>query len=408
MTRWVPRVAVAAYHHNSSQSHVGEAGLVALANVPLHFILFTFHAMAKTVRNLWSSVVSWDNLLLAYRRCRRRKRYKRRATAFEHLALEQLLQLQQDLASETWKPGQYHHFHVTDPKPRLISAAPFPDRVVHHAVVNVLEPIFERRFIFDSYACRKGKGTHRAISRAQHYLRRFPWSLKTDIVKFFPSVDHEIILNRLSRVIADPILLRLVGRIIDSGAGIHADDITPHWFTGDQLLDAARPKGLPIGNLTSQFFANVLLDPVDHFIKEVLRVPGYVRYADDLMLFGETKEELWQVRDALKQRLSEIRLRLHKNKTHIRPSSSGVLLLGLRVWPNQIRLSQQAIRRFNRRRRRMQHEFARGQINCQAIQDSLSCWSAWTKQANASQIQKTLTRKIRLKRDPKQNKSTEP
>ncbi len=354
--------------------------------------------MAKTVRNLWSSLVSWDNLLLAYDRCRRRKRYKRRATEFEHLALDQLLQLQNDLSSETWQPGKYHHFHVTDPKPRLISAAPFPDRVVHHAVVNVLEPIFEQRFVFDSYACRKGKGTHRAIARAQHFLRRFPWYLKTDIVKFFPSVDHEIMLARLSRVVADPVLLRLIGRIIDSGAGIHADDVTPHWFPGDQLLDAARPKGLPIGNLTSQFFANVLLDPVDHFIKEVLRVPGYVRYADDLLLFGETKEELWHVRDALQQRLSENRLRLHKNKTHVRPSSSGVLFLGLRVWPDEIRLSQQAIKRFNRRRRRMQYEFSTGQINCQTVQDSIRCWSAWAEQANASQIRKTLIRKIRLKR----------
>jgi RNA-directed DNA polymerase len=357
--------------------------------------------MAKTVRNLWSSVVSWDNLLLAYNRCRRRKRYKRRATQFEHLAMDQLLQLQQDLAAETWQPGKYHHFQITDPKPRLISAAPFPDRVVHHAVVNVLEPIFERRFIFDSYACRKGKGTHRAIARAQHFLRRFPYYLKTDIVKFFPSVDHEIMLARLAKVIADPALLRLIGRIIDSGAGIHADEMAPAWFPGDQLLDAARPKGLPIGNLTSQFFANVLLDPVDHFIKEVLQVPGYVRYADDLLLFGATKQELWQVRESLQLRMNENRLRLHKHKTHVRPSSSGVLFLGLRVWPDQIRLSQQAIKRFNRRRRRMQHEFSNGQINCKTVQDSVRCWSAWAEQANASQIRKTLVRKIRLKRNSK-------
>lgn len=357
--------------------------------------------MANTFRNLWSSVVSWDNLLLAYDRCRRRKRYKSRATQFEHLALDQLLQLQDDLASETWQPGTYHHFHVTEPKPRLISAAPFPDRVVHHAVVNVLEPIFERRFIFDSYACRKEKGTHRAIARAQHFLRRFPWYLKTDIVKFFPSVDHEFMLDRISRVVADPVLLRLIGRIIDSGAGIHAEDINPHWFPGDQLLDAARPKGLPIGNLTSQFFANVLLDPVDHFIKEVLRVTGYVRYADDLLLFGATKDELWKVRDAVQQLLGENRLRLHKNKTHVRLSASGVLFLGLRVWPDETRLSQQAIKRFNRRRRRMQHEFSNGQINCQTVQNSIRCWSAWAEQANASQIRKTLIRKIRLTRASK-------
>jgi len=361
--------------------------------------------MAKTYRNLWPQVISWDNLLLAYQRCRRRKRYKSRATQFEHLGLDQLLQLQHELSEETWQPGNYHHFRITDPKPRLISAAPFRDRVVHHAIVNVLEPIFEPKFIFDSYACRKEKGTHRAIKRAQSLLRQFPWYLKTDIVKFFPSVDHEIMMSVLASVIKDPSLNRLLNQVIHSGTDIHKDESSPFWFPGDSLLDAARPKGLPIGNLTSQFFANVLLNPVDHVIKETLRIPGYVRYADDLLLFGHSKAELWEIAERLENRFAEHRLRLHPQKTHVRPSHSGVLFLGMRVWADQKRLSQQAIRRFNRRRRKLQWQFANGEIDCNAVSTSITAWSSWAADANSSQIRKTLMRKFRLQRVSKQHRA---
>ena len=354
--------------------------------------------MAKTFRNLWPQLVSWDNLQLAYRRCRRRKRYSRRATEFEAAAMQNLLELQQELTLDTWTPGEYYHFSITDPKPRLISAAPFRDRVVHHAVVNVLEPLFEPRFVFDSYACRRGKGTHRAIRRAQHYLRRFPWYLKTDLVKFFPSVDHEVLLQCLRRTISDPRVLGLLQRIIASGDGIHSAELSPHWFHGDNLLDAARPKGLPIGNLTSQFLANVLLNPLDHLIKERLRVPGAIRYADDFLLFGQSKQQLWDVRGCVQDWLHAHRLRLHPQKTHVRPSGHGVLFLGMRVWGNELRLSQQAIRRFNRRRRLLQHEFLAGRIGCDTVDTSLRCWRAWADLANSSQIQQVLHRKVRLRR----------
>lgn len=166
--------------------------------------------MARSWTGLYPEVCSWQNLLLAYRRCRRRKRYAPDAAEFDYDWESRLLQLQSDLASESWFPGPYRHFHISDPKPRMISAASFSDRVVHHAVVNVLEPIFEPRFVLDSYACRRGKGTHRAIDRAQYYLRRHSWTLKTDIVKFFPNVDHELLMLRLQRSLRDVPLLTLL------------------------------------------------------------------------------------------------------------------------------------------------------------------------------------------------------
>jgi len=147
--------------------------------------------MARSYGNLWPDVVSWSNLLLAYRRCRRRKRFKSVATRFDFASPEQLLRLRQELSEGTYAPGEYRHFYIREPKRRKISAAPFRDRVVHHALINVLEPIFERSFIADSYACRRGKGTHRAVDRAQQYMRRYPYLLKTDIVRFLPNIDRE-------------------------------------------------------------------------------------------------------------------------------------------------------------------------------------------------------------------------
>lgn len=170
--------------------------------------------MARTYRDLWPQVVAWDNLLLAYRRCRRRKRFTPAAARFHFQWESELLRLQQELASGAWRPGPYHNFRIRDPKPRLISAAPFRDRIVHHAVVNVMEPLYERRFIHDSYACRRGKGTHRAVRRAQFFLQRYTYFLKTDIVRFFPNVDHSVLLGVLRRTITDPELDRLLSQII--------------------------------------------------------------------------------------------------------------------------------------------------------------------------------------------------
>ena len=156
--------------------------------------------MARTYRHLWTQVVSWDNLFSAYRKCRRRKRYKSPAVRFDFTWERNLRELQSELQSGAYQPGEYRHFYVYEPKRRKISAAPFRDRVVHHAVVNVLEPICDRRFVYDSYACRKGKGTHRAWLRAQQFMRRFDYYLATDIVRFFPNVDHQVLLALLGRL----------------------------------------------------------------------------------------------------------------------------------------------------------------------------------------------------------------
>ncbi len=215
---------------------------------------------------LYSQVYSFENLWLAYRKARRGKRKKASVADFEYGLEDELLQLQAELESETWQPGPYRSFYIHEPKRRLISAAPFRDRVVHHTLCNVIEPLWERRFIFDSYANRRGKGTHRAIVRCSQFAHRYRYVLQCDVRQFFPSIDHEILLATLVRVIQDEKVLNLAERIICSGAGVLSEVYAMQWFPGDDLLAQLRPRGLPIGNLTSQFWANVYLNSFDHFV----------------------------------------------------------------------------------------------------------------------------------------------
>jgi retron-type reverse transcriptase len=189
----------------------------------------------------------------------------------------ELVRLQEELTSMTYRPGPYRTFTIYEGKARQISAAPFRDRVVHHALTGILEPIFERSFIHDSYACRKGKGTHAAVDRCQQLARRHAYVLKADVRRFFPSIDHVILKNQIARRIKDPRVLWLVNTIVD-----HSNPQLPAimWFPGDDLFTPIeRRRGLPLGNQTSQFFANVYLDALDHFVTDRLRF-SYVRYVD--------------------------------------------------------------------------------------------------------------------------------
>ena len=189
------------------------------------------------------------------------------------LDLEQaLLELQQELGSGAYTPGAYRQFTVYERKPRVISVAPFRDRVAHHALMNVLEPLLDKRFIPDTYACRKDKGVHRAVDRYQQFARDYAYVLKLDIARYFPSIDRAILGQQLARRIKDKAVLCLLHRIIDNGPETREP---AQFFPGDDLVSVSeRERGLPIGNLTSQFFANLYLDEFDHWLKETKRVGG--------------------------------------------------------------------------------------------------------------------------------------
>ena len=185
---------------------------------------------------MYAQLCSWDNLLLAYRKASRGKRGHPNVALFEYHLEDNLLLLQQELLNFSYQPGAYHSFYIHEPKRRLISAAAFRDRVVHHALCNLIEPLFERSFIFDSYANRIGKGTHRALDRAQQFSRRFPYVLQCDVRQFFPSIDHAVLRSHLAGKIADPQVLWLVDRILASGAGILGEAYDMVYFPGDDLF----------------------------------------------------------------------------------------------------------------------------------------------------------------------------
>ena len=244
----------------------------------------------------------------AARRAARGKRTKPDVAAFLLELEPQCFALGAQLAAGDWRPGQYTSFYIAEPKVRLISAAPFCDRVVHHAMVALLEPYFERRFVAHSYACRVNKGTHRALLRAATLSRKRKYVLKGDVVKFFPSIDHDLIKAQVARVISDERLLQVLAQIID---GSNPQEPVQEWYEGDDLFcGALRRRGLPIGNLTSQFLANVLLDKLDHAVMDDLGFGDYVRYCDDFLVFGDSRQQLWQARANIERVLGGLRLRL--------------------------------------------------------------------------------------------------
>jgi RNA-directed DNA polymerase len=307
----------------------------------------------KRVGHLLEQATSFENLWAAARLAKQGCGATPAASRFWFYLEPNLLELQAALRDGTYRPGSYRYFTIRDPKIREIAVAPFRDRVVHHALVRVLTPIYERVFIFDSYATRPGKGTHAAVRRAQTFARRWPYYLKTDIAKYFESVDHASLIALLEHKIKDRAFLDVLARIIRNTR-------TPG-------------KGLPIGNLTSQFLANVYLDPCDHVIKEQWGVRGYVRYMDDLVLFGDTAADV----QALRQRLAEwltdrLQLRMHEAVTVIQRSIHGLNFLGWRIFPAFIRMRPANRRRSLRRLKQAQIAWMNGKITEEQMQQKMA------------------------------------
>jgi hypothetical protein len=256
----------------------------------------------------------------------------------------------------------------------VVAAAPFRDRVVHHALVRVIEPIFEKRFIEDSYAFRRGKGTHAAMRRAAEFARRFPFALKCDLRQYFASIDHATLRAALARVIADEGALWLTDLILAS----HVEGVELRWPEGAELFDAvACPRGLPIGNLTSQFFANAYLDGFDHFVKQELRVQGYLRYVDDFVLFGEEKAQLSAWGREVRDYVAGLRVEIHPDKYRLVRTATGLDFCGFVVRADgRIRVRNRGVRRFVRRYHRQHWEVKQGRLEASALTQSVRAWIA--------------------------------
>ncbi len=326
----------------------------------------------KRVGGLWPQIVEYANLLSAYRKARRGKA-TRPAVARFVLDLEtNLFNLQQALVEHRYRPGGYRLFKIYDRKPRQIAAAPFRDRVVHHALMNVVEPLLDRRFIHDCYACRKGKGVHAAVDRYQKWAQQYAFALKVDIQRYFPSIDHINLKNKLRRLIKDPDVLWLFDIIIDSAPKQNG---CATLFPGDDLITLMqRRTGLPIGNLTSQFFGNLYLNDLDHYLKEHCGVKAYLRYVDDFVLLDNERACLWALKAEIDRYLEKERLRLHPNKAQVVRTCDGVNVLGFRVFPDHRRLRRDCGYRYLRRLKIYAKRYEAGLCELSDIRASVASW----------------------------------
>jgi hypothetical protein len=326
------------------------------------------------VTEAYAALCAWDNLLTAYRKAARGKRGRTAAATFEYRLTDELLARKRELEQHGYRPGPYVHFQIHEPKRRKISAAPFRDRVVHHALCNVIEPRFERLFIPDSFANRAGKGTHRAVDRLQQFASRYRYVLRADIVKHFPSIDHEILRATLHRVVPEDDVMALIDAVLASGADVLEEEYGMLYFPGDDLLAACRPRGLPIGNLTSQFWSNCYLHPFDQFVTRELRCGAYLRYVDDIALFSDSKHELWAWKQAIVERLAQLRLVIHAEAAQVTPVGCGIPWLGFVVYPTYRRVKARKVHRATRHLGERLDAYHAGQISFAELDASVQGW----------------------------------
>ncbi|MFC1736713.1 reverse transcriptase domain-containing protein [Candidatus Hydrogenedentota bacterium] len=353
----------------------------------------------KTFKNLYPKLCTFEHLRRAYYKARKNKRCKPYTCAFDYNLEREILTLQSELKDKTYTPGIYNNFTVYEPKKRIISAAPFRDRVVHHALVDVLTPIYEPRFIHDSYACRVGKGTHRAINRCQEFMRKNTYFIHLDVVKFFPSIDHDVLTGIIRKHVRDKDIMWLISQMLTSGLAIEHHDRGPAYFPGDDLFACTRLRGLPIGNLTSQFFANVFLNEFDIFAKEKMHCKFYVRYADDASLFSNDKKYLAKCREECAVFMSKLRLALHLEKAHVRRSRDGVRFLGFRIFPTHRLLDRRNVKRFRRKLDRMSEDYRVGSIELSEVKASVQGWIAHAAHGDTWRLRNRLFKDVHFTRE---------
>jgi retron-type reverse transcriptase len=273
--------------------------------------------------NLFNEIICLKNLFESWEEFKKGKRKKLDVSEFEKNLEDEIFRLHRDLKTKAYQHSNYTSFYITDPKLRHIHKAIVRDRIVHHSIYRVLYPIFDKAFIFDSYSCRNDKGTHKAVKRLEVFTRIVSKNytdnctvLKCDVRKFFDSIDHQILMEIIKKKVTDSDVLNLIKNIIDS-------------------FEKEKGKGIPIGNLTSQLFANVYLNELDQFVKHEVRVKYYIRYCDDFMIVDYDKEESVKIKNEIEKFLnSELKLTLHKDKAVIRKLNQGIDFLGYVTLPH--------------------------------------------------------------------------
>lgn len=331
--------------------------------------------MTRTVNGLWPQVIDFENIHAAYLQARKGKRFRAEVLRYSLNAEEHLANLQNHLIWKSWQPGRQREFVVLEPKLRAIQAPPFQDRVLHHALVRVIEPIFEQKFIADSFACRTGKGTQAAVARVQHFLRlaRRRWgdgayAIKADISRYFASIRHDVLMTEIERAITDTDVLWLLRRIYSAYG--HDDGL-----------------GVPVGALTSQLGANILLNRLDHFAKDDLGLPYYVRYMDDFIVIVQGREEAMRMLQLLGGAVNALGLTLNP-KTAYHPWQRGVDFAGYRIWPTHILPRKRNIKRATADFRKLAKAYAAGRVDAARVRQRVDAFRAYTKHCSAEKTTK--------------------
>ena len=339
---------------------------------------------------LFEQIVTFENLDAAFRNAAKLKRFRSEVLKFTRNAEEHLITLQNELIYKMYEIGRYREFYVHEPKKRLIMALPFRDRVVQWALYRVVEPILDKQFIYDSYACRRGKGVQKAADRMQHWLRRLwrqhgtVYYLKLDISKFFYRIDHDVLLSILESKFDDPQLMWLLEKIIRSEHTKFGVPLGDHGFEKDRIEGI----GMPIGNLSSQLFANLYLNELDQFAKHQLHLKHYIRYMDDIVAIHPDKKHLHFALREIERFLEE---RLHltlNNKTAIRPIHTGVDFCGFRIWATHRKIRKGTIRKIKGGLKYMQRAYARGDKSLDEVNSTIQSYIGYLKHADTFNLRK--------------------
>ncbi|OQX20830.1 MAG: hypothetical protein BWK75_04510 [Candidatus Altiarchaeales archaeon A3] len=330
--------------------------------------------MPKTYKNLFVGVCSFENLHDAYLKAMKGRGYKDEVIGFSYNLEENLFRIKAELETQTYKPDAYKEFYIYDSKKRLIKAPSFRDRVVHHALCNVIEPVFDKTFIYDSYACRKGKGTHKGVDQLQKFIRKTNegYALKCDVVQYFPGIDHETLLEIIDRKIKDEKVMWLADVIIRSSE-----------------TSAGSKKGLPIGNLTSQLFANIYLNELDYFVKHKLKIKNYVRYVDDFVIL-QNKQKLCEIKTQVIEFLRTLKLEIHSEKANIFPVKHGIDFLGYGIFHSHRLLRKANVEKFTGRLKVMKNNYQRNLSGSKRIWQSIVSWIGHAKHADTYGLRKKI------------------
>lgn len=330
------------------------------------------------------AITSLDNLMAAARLARKGKSRRPDVEAWWQIRERELSRLSVELREGRWRPSGYRFFEIHEPKRRVIAAAPFGDRVVHHALCRQMQPVLERSFIARSFSCQVGKGTTAARECCRRLVNQHRYVLKCDIARFFPSLDHQVLIGKLGKRLRCPGVLSLCRTIIDSFAVDHGE----LW-----------KKGLPIGNLTSQLWGNFYLDSLDHEITDQASHGAYLRYTDDFLLFSDQKKTLWNLHDRIVAHLERIALKLALPKSRLLKCREGVPFCGFRFLPGQRpRVLGATKRRFERRRARLWQE---GEGLAQ-VSASVFAWYQFSREGNTEGLRQAY---FHWPSDPAQRKS---